>query len=249
MRHINRMIIMMAMLMAATTARAEYEFPSYFTMGENDTLRIAAGNDTVTVPVRAHFDKRVERWTLTLTWPEGLQGVTATEGPGMMSIPYRDSQGEEHTCNAMVGYNAGMTSIMSIITQTAYWPNPYGGSSLVQGHAMWESGDYEEMFYLTFKVERGFTSGTLPLDGLLVGDGAFGGVGAGVLCHRAATVIVTRVPGDVNGDGEVTISDVTALINSLLAGTTSGATDDVDGDGRVSITDVTALINLLLSGD
>jgi hypothetical protein len=242
------MIIVMAMLMAASTARAEYEFPSYFTMGENDTLRIAAGNDTVTVPVRAHFDKRVQRWNLTLTWPEGLQGVTATEGPGMRAIPYRDSQGEEHTCNAMVTASQDLTTVSSIITQTAYWPNPYGGSSLIEGKAMWEAGDYEEMFYLTFKVEQGFNGGTLSFDGMLVGNGSFGGVGQ-VMFYCPVTVVVTRAPGDVNGDGEVGISDVTALINNLLAGTASVATDDVDGDGSVNISDVTALINLLLSSD
>ena len=53
--------------------------------------------------------------------------------------------------------------------------------------------------------------------------------------------------GDVNHDGAVTISDVTALINRLLSG--EGGCDicsDVNGDGRVDISDVIALINKLL---
>ncbi len=54
--------------------------------------------------------------------------------------------------------------------------------------------------------------------------------------------------GDVNGDGKVNISDVTALINLLLAGNTPPSTADCNQDGKVNISDVTALINYLLSG-
>ncbi len=56
------------------------------------------------------------------------------------------------------------------------------------------------------------------------------------------------VLGDVDGDGEMSIGDVTALIDYLLGG--SGiemAAADVDGDHEISIGDVTALIDLLLS--
>lgn len=56
--------------------------------------------------------------------------------------------------------------------------------------------------------------------------------------------------GDVNKDGNVNISDVTALINYLLSHDDSGIDLDaanVNGDETVSIADVTALINNLLS--
>lgn len=54
--------------------------------------------------------------------------------------------------------------------------------------------------------------------------------------------------GDVDGDGVVSISDVTTLIDMLLNGDTAGHPEaDVDGDGKVSISDVTDLIDLLLS--
>lgn len=52
--------------------------------------------------------------------------------------------------------------------------------------------------------------------------------------------------GDVNGDGMVDISDVTALIDLLLAGGAAPAAADVDGNGDVAIDDVTALIDMLL---
>ena len=55
--------------------------------------------------------------------------------------------------------------------------------------------------------------------------------------------------GDIDGDGKVNIDDVTALIDMLLSGNTSGNPGaDVDGDGKVNIDDLTALIDKLLAG-
>ena len=58
--------------------------------------------------------------------------------------------------------------------------------------------------------------------------------------------------GDVNNDGKVDISDVTALIDYLLSGTETGvniSAADVDDSTNVNIADVTALIDMLLSGN
>lgn len=52
--------------------------------------------------------------------------------------------------------------------------------------------------------------------------------------------------GDINGDSNVSISDVTALIDILLNGNETLVGADVNGDGTVSISDVTALIDMLL---
>ena len=57
------------------------------------------------------------------------------------------------------------------------------------------------------------------------------------------------IRGDVDGDNNVTISDVTALIDFLLSGAEAPAAADCDGDTNVSISDVTALIDFLLSGN
>ena len=57
--------------------------------------------------------------------------------------------------------------------------------------------------------------------------------------------------GDVNEDGAVNISDVTALIDYLLSGNTDGVNldnADCNRDSGINISDVTALIDRLLSG-
>ena len=56
-----------------------------------------------------------------------------------------------------------------------------------------------------------------------------------------------KATGDINGDGEVNVSDVTALINKILGSSTySDASCDINGDGEINVSDVTALINLIL---
>ena len=57
--------------------------------------------------------------------------------------------------------------------------------------------------------------------------------------------------GDVNGDGSVSISDVTALIDYLLTGNASGINmsgADTDQNSSINISDVTVLIDYLLTG-
>ena len=57
--------------------------------------------------------------------------------------------------------------------------------------------------------------------------------------------------GDVDGNGVIGMDDLTALINYLVYGTTSGINmtgADVDGNGNVNMDDLTALINYLVYG-
>lgn len=59
------------------------------------------------------------------------------------------------------------------------------------------------------------------------------------------------VKGDADGDGMVNITDVTYLIDYLLAGCQSSFHNqnaDLDDDGKVDINDVTSLIDYLLNG-
>lgn len=75
-----------------------------------------------------------------------------------------------------------------------------------------------------------------------------------VLPQETCTVqlLTQRIEGDTNGDEKVNISDVTWLINYLLAGCTSSfhtENANVNVDGKININDVTALINMLLQGN
>ena len=55
------------------------------------------------------------------------------------------------------------------------------------------------------------------------------------------------VAGDINADGEVNASDVTALINKVLnIASYPDTICDINADGTVNVSDVTALINLII---
>ena len=56
-----------------------------------------------------------------------------------------------------------------------------------------------------------------------------------------------RMQGDVNGDGEINIADVNAVIDIILTGVGPTGAADVNGDGEVNIADVNAVIDLILS--
>ena len=57
------------------------------------------------------------------------------------------------------------------------------------------------------------------------------------------------LPGDANGDGNVDVQDVTAIINRILGNNPNPFDDtnaDVNGDGSIDVLDVTAVINMIL---
>lgn len=68
------------------------------------------------------------------------------------------------------------------------------------------------------------------------------------LC-ASAMAQTPAVAGDVDCDGYVTTTDVTAIYNYLLNDDmTNYSTCDVDGDGSITIADVTFIYNILLGG-
>lgn len=56
------------------------------------------------------------------------------------------------------------------------------------------------------------------------------------------------VPGDINGDGSVNISDVNLVIDAILTGRFFNDAD-INSDGSINISDINMLINMILSGN
>jgi len=121
-------------------------------------------------------------------------------------------------------------------TMTKYWQLPADSlgkmnDSGLRVHCIavengFDSNGNEEVTLLTFKAYNGF--GVYKM-----GPAIEPGSG--------------DVVGDVNQDGSVNASDVTALYNYILNGNeTFLATSDVNGDGSVNASDVTAVYNIIL---
>ena len=61
--------------------------------------------------------------------------------------------------------------------------------------------------------------------------------------------MVTVIPGDADGDGKVTVNDVTAIIDYVLGVNVGGINvdgADFNNDGQVAISDVTAIIDYIM---
>ena len=71
---------------------------------------------------------------------------------------------------------------------------------------------------------------------------------------------ITIIPGDVNGDGEITVADANSVVVIINGGSSHGHTRvpnpdgggwinlaDVNGDGEVNIADINAIINMILT--
>ena len=56
----------------------------------------------------------------------------------------------------------------------------------------------------------------------------------------------TYLLGDVNGDREVNIADVNAVIDIILGGSGNTVAADVNGDGEINIADINAVIDIIL---
>jgi hypothetical protein len=65
------------------------------------------------------------------------------------------------------------------------------------------------------------------------------------------TVIIEKVAdflqGDVNGDGEVDVRDITALIDVIMNSITDNPRADVNQDGDIDVRDITALIDIIMN--
>ena len=61
------------------------------------------------------------------------------------------------------------------------------------------------------------------------------------------------IPGDVNGDGEVTIADANSVIDVVIMGGNAGHTRapaaDMDGNGEVNVTDLNIVLDLIINGN
>ncbi len=57
----------------------------------------------------------------------------------------------------------------------------------------------------------------------------------------------TALLGDVNGDGEVDVRDITALIDVIMNSITDNPRADVSEDGEIDVRDITALIDIIMN--
>ena len=133
------------------------------------------------------------------------------------------------------------------------WPGvQVSGTRVVQG---------QRFYYRTFNIpNEGYTfnvvlsqgdSGHQSVDVTGIGQDIYLEITSTTNKYSVADITdqYSLLPGDVNGDGRLSIADVTVLIDLILGVESDQQTQrraDVNGDGVVSIADATGLVDLLL---
>ena len=166
----------------------------------------------------------------------GAKSVRIRNGYIEMTEDYVDG------CDSLSFYAGMYGSTTSGANLSVYYSTDEGESwtALVESEPMgsWKKYAYDmdvkDIIRLRFVCDGGGEGGTyrINIDNIC-------------MKHYVESILI----GDVNGDGIISIADVTMLVNIILGKTTEGyeaKVADVNGDGAISIADVTALVNKIL---
>ncbi len=155
------------------------------------------------------------------------------EGRDFLVYVNADMNGNGHGCQANI---CELGEGQSLGGMTKYWKIPADSLGKVNDSGLRvhcfaveygvDSEGYEEVTLLTFKAYNGM---------------AVYKIGRNVSSEQPQPGVV----GDVNGDSEVNIADVNAVIDMILSGKTVDS-GDVNDDGEVNIADVNTVIDLIL---
>ena len=238
-----------------------------FTFSVGDTLLVnpATIYDNVTVPIDASFCGRVDQWEITFTCSTGVHVRNYMRGYSMI-VPFINRLGQDTTLWAPLNTSVVSSTVTSRIEEIGYFDPSGNGGYVPYGTVKWCDSVYvgnvphdtffPDMLDVEFQFDYGFSTGTVTISGsILSGQDSRQCIVTPnpASFSKTLTIIVGYMRGDADGDGEVDVDDVTAIIGYLQDPDGSDwnqyniAAADVNGDGRISIGDVTALVAILLS--
>ena len=246
-------LLLVGIVLSAASAPAD----NYFTTAYGDTVLIdpLLLNNGYTVPFEAHFDGRLDSWSLTMTYPSGLS-IYRVALDSVGRLPYVDQFGNDTTLLPLFLLPNGYNIIQASITTPGYWDPDSDGVYESYGTVKWEPGFHEHMFSIRFDIDLTFRSGYITVNGLLSStpDSRGGTIPNGVLSYSSIFVKIGYMRGDVDGNRELGIADVTKLLGYLNDPVAHPLNEfqldaaDVNGDGEIGIADVTTLISILMEG-
>lgn len=199
----------------------------------------------ITVPVKARFGGLTSSWDVQFVFPNGLTPVGYAPGADM-KLTTMNHTGDLSTNTAWCEHNDEYTHFVAATMCPEYEPD--GLDFVFCGTAKWIPGDYQEMFLLTIHVSEDFDCGGINIQsksscGMDYRDGA--------PTFWPVTINYNQyLPGDINGDGNITVADVTDLM-LYLSGYTTDIYDtcaDVHADSRIDLLDMEKLIDLIFHG-
>ena len=150
----NLLLTLVALFMVNTAMADNYLYL--------DEVSIPSSERQITVPVKAHFDGRLNVFQLDLVYPEGLTPVGFENGEGL-NVAYYNETGHRQIEHVNMTANNGYTRFMAVIWNQGYWQPEGSGSYECYGSVKWEAGDYDEMFLLTLEADEYFYEGVISM--------------------------------------------------------------------------------------
>jgi len=109
---------------------------------------------------------------------------------------------------------------------------------------LWDGGVMDESNMPTGVVFSTGTGSPQTADFVYTNGGYYSTSGLMAIVPKSSPAVT----GDVNGDGEVDITDVNCIINLILGGEdTYNGRADINGDGNVDVSDINAVLNIILN--
>ena len=181
----------------------------YFFIDDFEVNQVVSNQ--ITVPVKAHFDGRLNGYYLEITYPEGLTPVRAVAGRDM-TVAYMDKNGVNQTKAVPLNKNDELTRFVGAIDFGGYWY--VAGNLEMYGAVKWEAGTHEEMFLLTLQVDENFFGGDILIHSeVSSGRDTRGGNIVGTIIEETVFHVLTAVePMDKTPAPSVSYDNETATV-------------------------------------
>lgn len=267
----KKILLSLMALMAILPASAD----NYFTLradsaisAVNDTLWFHpkfAGN-TLVFHALAHFDGYLDHWYLKMTHPKNIEIYDNPSVPSIfeeagMDVPYINSDGDSAVYHALLLNRSPNNDVVtayesyfsSTITGFGYWDPYNNGNYLCYGTVKWGPDTHDPMFTFKFDLPTGLMDADIIMDATLTSTTDWRGINTVNMnpCLKTVHIHLGYALGDVSGDGVLSASDVTMLIDYINGVAQLDAYQlvaaDVDGNGFISIADVIDLQDLILA--
>ena len=209
--------------------------PSYNTLYLNDA-EVVVGSE-VTLSVKMRNTLPIEGFGFDLVFHNGIQVVTDAEGNPQVNLSQERTTSARTNTFEVTTKNNGYNNILRVVAASS------NGSAITPGDG--------EVCTVRVRAANGLKEGkyTMILRNISLAD-----TNANSLDREDAQAYITVLAltvGDANGDGNVTVADMTAIAHHVLGNTPEGFAEkaaDANEDGQVNVADYTAVAHLLLYG-
>lgn len=196
-----------------------------------------SAGEVVTLPIELVNDNTIRMLQFELSLPEGVDVVYDVEEEGYAIDLMTERTTKSHSLQCAKLSNGNYQFVLSTMTLN----NLKGHDGILanvrlQTDKNMEEGDYEiylSNIELTAVEDDGSLKAIRPND------------------SKSKLSIISCTPGDVNGDGKVTITDAGLIVNYILGKNPADFDDcaaDVNQDGSISITDAGEIVRMILGG-